>query len=271
MRKDSRILLVGHDDIIEKSLFEYFQAQGYSDVYASSKIALNTTIQNSVYNFFQNVKPEYVFLGSVRSGGIEVNQKYAAEFIYQNLESQNNIIHSAYKFAAKKLLFFGSSCVYPKDCAQPIKEEYLLTAPLEPTSEPYAVAKIAGIKLCQTYKRQHGLNAIAMIPATIYGPESDTNIETAHVIGALLGKFHDAKIHNKNEVVVWGTGQPRREFLYVDDFIDACLFLMDRYEDEKFINVGCGSDVTIKELSEMIKEVTEFSGKITFDTTNINK
>ncbi len=267
MKKDSQILIVGHNDIIEKSLYNYFKSQGYSQVFSSSAIALNTIIQNSVYHFFSQHKPEYVFLASTRSGGIGANQEFPAEFIYHNLESQNNVIHSAWKFGTRKLLFFSSSCVYPKECPQPMKEEYLLTGPLEPTSEPYAVAKIIGIKLCQSYRRQYGLNAIVMIPATIYGPGSDVDLQTAHVIGAIIGKFHEAVSSGKKEVVVWGTGKPRREFLYVDDFVEAALFLMDRYEGNEMLNVGCGYDVSIEELAQILKEVSGFSGKIIYDTS----
>ena len=270
MNKDSTILIVGHGDIIETSLARYFKAKGFKNVYSSSAIALNPTIQTSVYEFFQKRRPEYVFLGSTRSGGIEANVKYAAEFIYHNLESQNNIIYSAWKFGVKKLLFMAGSCVYPKESQQPIKEDYLLTGALEKTSEPYSIAKIAGIKLCETFKKQYGLNAVVMIPATVYGPGSDVDLEKAHVIGALIAKFTDAAVENKNEVVVWGTGSPRREFLYADDFVDACLFLMDRYDGDQIINVGAGADVSIKELAELVAEVAGFEGRIKFDSTRPN-
>jgi len=267
MDKKSRILIIGHDDVIENSLYQYFQSNGYGNVFSSSKIAPDVHNQSALTRFFENEQPEYVFLGSTRSGGIAANQKFPGEFIYSNLESQNNIIHAAYKSGVKKLLYFAGSCVYPKECSQPIKEEYLLTAPLEPTSEAYSIAKIAGIKLCQAYKKQYGFNAIVVIPATVYGPGSDADIETAHVIGALIGKFAEAVASGEKKVVVWGTGNPRREFIFASDFVDACLFLTAKYQDNEMINVGCGTDVSIRELSEIIKEISGFKGKIIFNET----
>ncbi|MCK5082796.1 MAG: GDP-L-fucose synthase [Candidatus Omnitrophica bacterium] len=267
MNKDSRILVIGHNDIIEKSLYAHFKFNGYTSIYSSSHSGINLAIQASVYEFFQKVKPEYVFLGSTRSGGIEMNVKNPAEFLYHNSESQNNILYSSWKFGAKKLLYFAGSCVYPKACPQPMKEEHLLTGTLEQTSEPYSVAKIAGIKLCQAFRKQYGFNAIVMVPATVYGPGSDVNIETAHVIGALMGKFANAVIKGRQKISVWGTGNPRREFLYVDDFVQASLHLMDYYNKEKVVNVGSGSDITIKELATMIARVVGFEGEVIFDET----
>ncbi len=268
MNKQSKILIVGHGDVIEESLLRYFEGSGYKNVFSSSRIAPDIVLnQSSLFRYFENERPEFVFLASTRSGGIAANQKFPAEFIYHNLESQNNIIHASYKAGVKKLLFFAGSCVYPKDCSQPIKEEYLLSGPLEETSEAYSIAKIAGIKLCQAYKKQYGFNAIVAIPATVYGPGSDSDIETAHVIGALIGKFASAVAGKEKEVVVWGTGTPRREFLFAEDFVDACLFLMDQYHGAQLINVGCGMDVSIKELAEIIKNISGFKGKIVFDQT----
>lgn len=267
MDKKTRILIVGHNDIIENSLYGYFQSQGFTNVFSSSRIGPDVLNQSAINHFFEGEKPEYVFLASTRSGGISANQKFPAEFIYSNLESQNNIIHAAYKHGVKKLLYFAGSCVYPKETPQPIKEEYLLTGALEATSEPYSVAKIAGIKLCQAYKKQYGFNVIIAIPATVYGPGSDVELETAHVIGALIGKFANAMSKNDKEVVVWGTGAPRREFIFADDFVDACLFLLEKYNDSEMINVGCGQDVSIKELAQIIKGISGFKGKITFDKT----
>lgn len=267
MNKESRILIVGHDDIIEKSLRAYFKSGGYPNVFSSSEIGLNSTIQVSVYEFFQKNRPEYVFLASTRSGGIEANEKNGAEFMYHNSESQNNILYSSWKFGTKKLLYFAGSCVYPRECPQPMNEEHLLTGTLEKTSEPYSVAKIAGMKLCQAFRKQYGLDAIVMVPATIYGPGSDMDIETAHVLGALVSKFAQAAAKGQQEVSVWGTGNPRREFLYVDDFVNASLHLMDHYNEEKIVNVGSGSDVSIKELAEVIAKIVGFSGSIAFDTT----
>jgi len=203
----------------------------------------------------------------LNSGGIEVNRQNPAEFLYHNLESQNNIIYSSWKFGVKKLLLIASSCIYPRECPQPMKEEYLLTGPLEPTSESYSVARIAGIRLCQNYRRQHNFNAITMVPAALYGPGDDMNEATAHVIGGLIGKFADALQNGKKEVRIWGTGNPRREFLYIDDFVAACLFLMDRYDEESIINVGIGKDVSIKELAELLAKVSGFQGKIAYDAT----
>ena len=267
MDKKAKILVIGHNDIIEKSLSTYFQKNNYSNTFASSGLSLDIFSQSFISHFFEKERPEYVFLASSRSGGIAANQKFAAEFIYSNLESQNNIIHAAYKYGVKKLIFFASSCIYPKECSQPIKEEFLLTGPLESTSEPYSVAKIAGIKLCQAYKKQYGFNAIVAVPATIYGPGSDADMETAHVIGALIGKFAKAVAAKEEEVVVWGTGKPHREFIFADDFVDASLFLTEKYNDNELINIGCGNDVSIRELASVIQEISGFKGKVNFDKT----
>ena len=267
LKKNSRILIVGHGDIIEESLYGYFQENGYTDVFSSSEMSLNTTIQSSVYHFFSEHKPEYVFLSSVRSGGIKANQQTPGDFIYSNLESQNNVIYSANKFGVKKLLYIGSSCVYPKECSQPMKEEYIGTGEMESTSEAYSMAKLAGIKMCQSFRQQYGLNAIAVIPATVYGPGSDSDLETAHVIGALIAKFAGAVSKGENEVIVWGSGNPRREFLYKDDFVCACLFLMNHYESSEVINVGVGEDISIKALAEMVASTVGFKGDIRFDAS----
>lgn len=267
MDKLSCIFIVGYNDIIEKSLYQYFKSNGYQNVYSSSAIGLNVSIQPSVYDFFQKHRPEYVFLGSTRSGGIQANIDSPGEFLYHNLESQNNIVYSAWKFGVKKLLYVGASCVYPKNCPQPMKEEYLLTGPLEETSEAYSLAKIAGVKLCQAYRKQYGFSAVSVIPATVYGPSSDADLEKAHVMGALIGKFTQAIKEDKKEVVVWGTGKPRREFLYADDFVDACLFLMDRYDQGDPVNIGAGKDIAIKELAELVGKAIGFRGKIVYDTT----
>ncbi len=267
MKKDSKILIVGHDDIIESSLRNYFEREGYSNVFSSSIMGLNTEIQPSVYEFFQDERPDYVFLGSTRSGGIKANQENPAEFIYHNCESQNNIIYAAHKFGVKKLLYYAGSCIYPKECLQPIKEEYLLTGSLEKTSEPYSLSKIAGVSLCQSFKRQYGFNAIAMVPATVYGPQKSKDVEASHVIGALIGRFKKAVEDGVGEIELWGSGNPRREFLYADDFVDASLFLMKNYDGEKIINVGVGEDITIKELAQMIAKVCKYTGKVSFDTS----
>jgi GDP-L-fucose synthase len=267
MRRDSKIFIVGHNDSIENSLKKYFQVQGFSRVFSNTQDRINVLDRSKVDNFFKKFKPEYIFLGSLRSGGIMANQKFPAEFIYENIHSQNLVIEAAHRERARKLLYFSSSCVYPARAQQPIKETSLLTGPLEETNEAYAIAKIAGTKMCQAYKAQYGFNAIVALPATLYGPGSDTDIETAHVLGALIAKFYKAKKEGKSEVVVWGSGKPRREFLYVDDFVSACLFLMDKYNGVDMINVGSGVDVPIKQLAGMIKKASGFKGKIIFDAS----
>ncbi|MBF0570938.1 MAG: GDP-L-fucose synthase [Candidatus Omnitrophica bacterium] len=267
MRRDSRIFIVGHNDSIENALKSYFQAQGFSQVLSNTQDRVNVLDQWQVDKFFKKFKPEYVFLGSLRSGGIAANQKFPAEFIYENCRTQDLVIEASHRYKVKKLLYFSSSCVYPKLAKQPMKESSLLTGPLEPTSEAYAVAKIAGIKMCQAYRAQYGFKAIVAVPATLYGPGSDTDIESAHVLGALIAKFHKAKSEGASEVVVWGSGKPRREFLYVDDFVSACLFLMDHYDGPDVINIGSGVDVTIKQLAMMIKKASGFKGKIIFDAS----
>ena len=265
MNKNSKILIIGHDDITENSLYSFFSDNGYESAFSSSRIGLDPTIQVSVYEFFQKHKPEYVFLASTRSGGIEANSNNSAEFMYHNLESQNNILYASWKFGAKKLLYIGGSCVYPKECPQPMAPAAILTGSLEATSEPYSLAKIAGLKLCQAFKKQYDFNAIVMVPATIYGAGSDVDIQTAHVMGALIGKFAQAIKKGQKEVVVWGTGQARREFLYAADFVDACLFMMKNYDGDSVVNVGSSSDVTIEELAQTIAKVTGFAGNIVFD------
>lgn len=267
MQRNSRILIIGHQDSLENSLWNYFISKKYTHVYTNTRHRLDVLSQAKVNKFFKNVCPEYVFLGSIRSGGIAANQAYAAEFIYENLQAQNNVIHAAYETKVKKLVFFAASCIYPKLARQPIKENSLGKGVMEETSEPYAVAKLAGMKLCQTYRRQYGLDAITIVPATLYGPGSDMNMESAHVMGALISKFYRAVHRNEKMVEVWGTGKPRREFLYVDDFVQGVLFLMQRYRSPQVINLGVGSDISIKHLAEMIGHMSGFKGKIIFDTS----
>lgn len=265
MNKNSRVLIIGHADAIENSLKGYFRSQGFANLFVSSSLKINWLDQKSVEKFFETKRPEYVFLGSVRSGGIAANQKFAAEFIYENLQCQTNVIHSAYRFGVKKLLYYSGSCAYPKDARQPIKEESLLTGALEETSEPYSIAKIAGSKLCETYNRKYGFKAIVAVPATVYGPGSDTDVATAHVMGALISKFHQAVRSDQKTVVVWGSGKPRREFIFGDDFVDGSIFLMRHYHAPELINLGCGEDVSIKQLAQLIGKVSGFKGKIVFD------
>ena len=267
IRRSSKIFIVGHNDSIENALKRHFQAKGFIQVVSNSQEFINVLDQSKVENFFKKFKPEYVFLGSLRSGGIAANQKLPAEFIYENVQSQSLVIDAAWRHQVKKLIYFSSSCVYPKEAKQPIKETSLLTGSLEQTSEAYAVAKIAGTKMCQAYKAQYNFNVIAAVPATLYGPGSDTDIENAHVLGALIAKFHKAKTEKASEVIVWGSGNPKREFLYEDDFVSACLFLMEKYDDPELINIGSGYDVTIKQLAGMIKNISGYKGKIKFDTT----
>lgn len=267
MHTNSRILIIGHQDSLENSFWNYFFSKGFKKVYTNSRHSLDVLSQAKVEKFFKEIRPEYIFLGSVRSGGIAVNQKYPADFIYENLEAQNNIIHNAHRYGAKKLVYFGASCVYPKETKQPIKEGSLLTGIMEETSEPYSTAKLAGIKLCQTYRQQYGLDTVCIVPATLYGPGSDTNIETAHVMGSLIAKFYQAVSSGKNEVAVWGTGKPKREFIYVDDFVRGVLFLMKNHRSGELINLGVGEDISIKELAILIAKASGYKGKIAFDTS----
>jgi GDP-L-fucose synthase len=266
MRRSSRIFIVGHNDSVENSLKCYFKQQGFAQVISSTKDKIDVLDASKVVAFFKKFKPEYVFLGSLRSGGIAANQKFPAEFIYENIQSQNLVIEASLQAKIKKLLYYSSSCVYPKQAKQPIKEESLLTGALESTSEPYAIAKIAGMKICQAYRTQYGFNSTVAVPATLYGPGSDTDMQSAHVLGALIAKFHQANKENAREVTVWGSGRPRREFLYVDDFVSASLFLMD-HDGIEMVNMGTGIDVTIKQLAQMVKTASGFKGKIVFDTS----
>ncbi len=252
---------------MDNSLSAHFDKLQFSEVRSNIKDKINVLDQSKVQSFFKKFKPEYVFLGSIRSGGIVANGQHPAEFLYENVQAQCNVIHAAHTYGTKKLLYFTGSCAYPSEAKQPIKESSLLTGPLESTSEPYSVAKIAGTKMCQAYRQQYGFNAIVAVPATLYGPGSDTDLERAHVMGALIAKFHKAVSENAKEVIVWGTGKPRREFLYVDDFVNACMFLMGRYSDREMINLGVGADVTIKQLAMTLKEISGFKGKIRFDST----
>jgi GDP-L-fucose synthase len=267
MRRNSRIFIVGHNDSVDNSLKTYFKSRGFTSVFSNTANKIDLLNQNKLERFFKDVRPEYIFLGSIRSGGIVANQKQPAEFIYENLQAQTNVIHAAHVQKAKKLLYFTGSCAYPKEAKQPIKEESLLTGPLEETSEAYSVAKIAGTKMCQAYRRQYGFNAIVGVPATLYGPGSDSDLEKAHVMGALIAKFAKATKENADEVIVWGSGKPRREFLYVDDFVEACIVLMENYDSQDLVNIGVGHDVTIKELALILKRISGFKGKISFDSS----
>lgn len=267
MEKNSKIYIAGHNGLVGSSIVRNLRKKGYNNLILRNFEALNLMDQDEVKNFFKEEKPEYVFLAAAKVGGIQANNDFPADFIFQNLQIQNNVIHNAYLNGAKKLLFLGSSCIYPRDCTQPIKEEYLLTGQLEKTNEAYAIAKIAGIKTCQACNKQYGTKFISVMPTNLYGPNDNFDLESSHVLPALLRKFHEAKLANAKEVIMWGTGSPMREFLYVDDLADACVHLMETYDGGDIVNIGTGEDVTIKNLALLIKKVVGFEGEITNDTT----
>jgi len=265
MDKNSKIYVAGNRGMVGSAIVRNLEAKGYTNIIGKASKELNLMRQDEVEQFFEVEKPEYVFLAAAKVGGIHANNTYPAEFIYNNLMIESNIIHSAYKYSVKKLMFLGSSCIYPKMAPQPIKEEYLLTGSLEPTNEAYAIAKIAGIELCKFYRRQYGCDFISAMPTNLYGINDNFDLETSHVMPALIRKFHEAKINGDKEVVMWGTGKPKREFLYVDDLADACVHLMNNYSDETHVNVGTGVDVEIGELAQIIKEVIGYEGEIVND------
>ena len=267
MNKTDKIYIAGHRGLVGSAIVRNLEKNGYSNLLLRSSKELDLTNQSDVNQFFETEKPDYIFLAAAKVGGIHANEVYPADFIRVNLQIQTNIIDAAYQNNAKKLLFLGSSCIYPKHAPQPMKEEYLLTGELEPTNEWYAIAKIAGIKMCQAYKKQYGFNAISIMPTNLYGPGDNFNLENSHVMPALIRKFHNAKINNLQEVEVWGTGTPKREFLHVDDMADATVFLMKNYDGEQFINVGVGNDISIKELAELVKKIVGFEGELKFDTS----
>jgi len=267
MNKDSKIYLAGHTGLVGSAIYRKLKNEGYTNIVTRTHKELDLTNQQQTQEFFQNERPEYVFLAAAKVGGIKANDIYPADFAYINIMIESNVIKASYDYGVKKLLFLGSSCIYPKLCPQPIKEEYLLTGPLEPTNEAYAIAKIAGLKMCQYFNKQYGTNFISVMPTNLYGPNDNFDLETSHALAAILRKFHEAKINNKPYVEVWGTGNPKREFLHVDDLADAVLHLMNNYEGNKPINIGTGEDLTIKELAELIKEVVGYEGEIRFDTT----
>ncbi len=265
MDKSSKIFVAGHRGLVGSAIVRRLKVDGYTNLVTRTRQELDLRDQAAVYRFFEEERPEYVFLAAARVGGILANSKYPADFIRDNLLIQTHVIDAAYRYGTKKLLFFASSCVYPKHAPQPMKEEYLLAGPLEPTNEPYAVAKIAGIKMVQAYRRQYGFHAISVMPTNLYGPGDNFDLETSHVIPALIRKFHEAKENREPHVVVWGTGTPRREFMHVDDLADAAVFLMKTYDEEAIINVGVGEDLTIRELAEIIREVVGYTGEIVWD------
>lgn len=275
MEKNSKIYVAGHKGLVGSALVRKLQSKGYGNLIFRAIDELNLLDQKAVADFFSKEKPEYVFLAAAKVGGILANNTYPAQFIYENLQIQNNVIHQAYLNGVKKLLFLGSSCIYPRDCPQPIREDCLLSGKLEPTNEPYAIAKIAGIKMCQNYNRQYGANFIAVMPTNLYGPNDNFDLKNSHVIPALIRKFHEAKLNSAPAATIWGTGAPRREFMHVDDMADGCVFLMNNFNltkeqnerGEMFVNLGVGNDISIRELAELIKQVVDYEGKIIWDTT----
>lgn len=265
MEKNAKIYVAGHRGMVGSAIVRKLKKEGFENIIVKSSSELDLVNQLAVNNFFEENKPDYVFLAAARVGGIHANNAFRAEFIYNNLMIEANIIHAAYKNNVKKLLFLGSSCIYPKLAPQPLKEEYLLSGKLEFTNEPYAIAKIAGIKLCENYRLQYGCNFISAMPTNLYGPNDNYDLNNSHVLPAMIRKFHSAKINNSPEVIIWGTGTPKREFLFVDDLAEACLFLMEKYNESELVNVGCGTDVSIRELAEIVKEVVGYTGEIKND------
>lgn len=267
MNKDSKIYVAGHNGMVGSAIVRRLQKNGYENILCKSHRELDLTNQTLTDEFFKDEQPDFVFIAAAKVGGIHANNSFPADFIMENMLIECNLLKSAFKYGVKKLLFLGSSCIYPKLCPQPIKEEYLLTGELEPTNEAYALAKISGIKMCQSYNRQYGTRFISAMPASLYGVNDRFNINNSHVIPSMIIKFHEAKVNNKPYVELWGTGNPLREFLYVDDMADACLYLMQNYEGNEFINIGSGKEISIRDLAETLKKVTEYTGELVFDTT----
>ena len=265
MEKNAKIYIAGHRGMVGSAIKRALEKKGFSNFICRTSKELDLKNQEAVNNFFDTEKPDYVFVAAAKVGGILANNTYRAEFLYDNLMIEANIIQAAYQFKVKKMLFLGSSCIYPKLAPQPLKEEYLLTGLLEPTNEPYAIAKIAGIKMADAYRDQYGCNFISAMPTNLYGPNDNYDLNNSHVLPALLRKFHHAKVNNLAEVEIWGTGSPLREFLHVDDLADACLFLMENFNEKGFVNVGYGEDISIKDLAYLIKDVVGFKGNLVFD------
>ncbi len=267
MKSDSRIFVAGHRGLVGSSICRELEKLGHTNVITRTRAELDLMNPAAVESFYADVRPEHVFVAAAKVGGILANDQQPASFLYENLQIQNNLIHGAWRAGVTKLLFLGSSCIYPRLAPQPLKEESLLTGPLEPTNQWYAIAKIAGIKMCQAYRRQHGCNFISAMPTNMYGPNDNYDLQNSHVLPALIRKFHEAKVSASPAVTCWGTGSPLREFLYADDLASACVFLMNHYNEEPFINVGYGSDVTIKQLAELVAATVGFQGEIHWDTT----
>jgi len=267
MEKNAKIYVAGHRGMVGSAIVRNLHKEGFQNIITRTSKELNLTNQQAVSDFFAQEKPEYVFLAAAKVGGIQANNVYRADFIYENLMIECNVIHQSYVNKVKKLLFLGSSCIYPKNAPQPIKEEYLLTSVLEETNEPYALAKIAGLKMCENYKRQYGCNFISGMPTNLYGPNDNYDLNNSHVLPAIIRKFHEAKENNSPSVEIWGTGKPRREFLHVDDLADACLFLMEKYDGLQAVNIGFGDDVSIGELAELVKKTSGYTGEIVNNTS----
>ena len=266
MEKNSRIYVAGHRGLVGSAIVRNLEANGFTNIITRTHAELDLTNQADVRKFFEEERPEYVFLAAAKVGGIHANNTYPADFIYDNLMIQNNVIKAAHDFKVTKLLFLGSTCIYPKMAPQPIKEEYLLTGALEETNEAYAVAKIAGLEMCKFFKRQYGDNFISCMPTNLYGPNDNFDLKNSHVLPALIRKFHEAKVNGAETVEVWGTGTPLREFIYVDDMAAACVFLMENYDGEQHVNIGTGEEVSIRQLAETIREVVGFKGELVFNT-----
>jgi GDP-L-fucose synthase len=267
MDKRLKIYIAGHRGMVGSAISRRLTAGGYANVITRTHAELDLTNQAAVGQFLASEKPDFIFLAAAKVGGIHANNIYRAEFIYQNLMMEANIVHAAWQAGVKRLIFLGSSCIYPRDCHQPIREEYLLTGPLEQTNEPYAIAKIAGIKLCESYNHQYGAQYLSVMPTNLYGPNDSYDLNTSHVLPALIRKAHEAKIRGDKELVVWGTGQPMREFLYVDDLADACIFLMEKDIRQGLFNIGTGVDITIQDLAKTVMSVVGFEGEIVFDAS----
>ncbi len=267
MEKHSKIYIAGHRGMVGSAIYRKLQKEGFTNLVYRTSAELDLRNQQAVSDFFASEKPDYVFLAAAKVGGIVANNTYRADFLYENLAIQNNVIHSAYLNGVKKLMFLGSSCIYPKMAPQPLKEEYLLTGPLEETNEPYAIAKIAGIKMCEAYRAQYNCNFISVMPTNLYGYNDNYHPENSHVLPALIRRFDEAKKSNAAEVVIWGSGTPMREFLFADDLADACFFLMENYNEPTLVNIGTGEDLTIKDLALTIKEIVDYQGELKFDTT----
>jgi GDP-L-fucose synthase len=267
MQQDSKIYIAGHKGMVGSALERNLRARGFSNLVLRTRAELDLCSQQAVEDFFAAEKPEFVFLAAAKVGGINANNIYRADFIYENLMVQNNVIHAAYRNKVKKLMFLGSSCIYPKLAPQPLKEEYLLTGPLEYTNEPYAIAKIAGIKMCESYHLQYGCDFISVMPTNLYGPNDNYDLSNSHVLPALLRKFHDAKESGQSTVTVWGTGKPRREFMHADDMADACVYLMNNYSGDKFVNIGVGEDISIGDLARLIARIVGYTGEVVFDAS----